>query len=139
MICLLWGDKSTIPKTKTQLYQETVKYLWNRYYKVKMGRDLTLDMLDENSDNDEFDEELKELLNKLGKVALKSTYLKDGKVIFTKKEFRKDVCNLGCQVGILTREQLRSELQKKTSVTFLHSTYQYFCAAVHLAHLLDTK
>ena len=135
MICLLWEDQSTIPKTKTQLYQETIGYLWKRH-KARPFRDPTLG---KDSDNEEFDEELKELLNQLGKVALQSIDLKGNKFIFTEKEFEKDVCNVGCQVGILTREQSRSGLENKISVTFLHSTFQDFCAAVYLSYLSDTK
>ena len=136
MICLLWEDQSTIPKTKTQLYQETIKYLWKRH-KARPFRDPTLV---KDSDNEEFDEELKELLKQLGKVALRCIDdLNNSKFIFTEAEFEKDVCNLGCQVGILTREQSRSGLKNKTSVTFLHSTFQEFCASVYLAYLLETK
>ena len=135
MICLLWEDRSTIPKTKTQLYQKTIRYLWKRY-KARMGGDPTLD---EDSDDEGFDDELKDLLNKLGKVALHNTHFNGYKFTFTEKEFGRDVCNLGCQVGILTTEQSRIGLKRKTSVSFLHSTFQKFCAAVYLVYLLDTK
>ena len=135
MICLLWEDQSTIPKTKTQLYQQTIKYIWKRY-KAKTGGDLPLDA---DLDNKELDEELKDLLNKLGKVALNNMHLNGCKFTFTEKEFEKDVCNLGCQVGILTKEQSRSGLERKTVVQFLHSTFQRYCAAVYLAYLLKSN
>ena len=134
MICLLWDDQCSLPNTLTQLYQKTVNFLWKRY-KTKIGDSLSSD---EDSDDEGFRAELKEVLNRLGEVALQGE-LQENQVIFKEKDFGREVCNLGCQVGIITKEHTRSGLRRKKFVKFLHSSFQCFCAAVHLTDLIGTN
>ena len=133
MMCLLWDDEGSLPQTITQLYQKTIHFMWKRY-KNKKGDSLSSD---EESDDEGFGDELKELLDKLGEVALHGECQKN--VMFKEKDFGGKVCNSGCQVGLITKELKRSGLKRKKVVTFLHSTFQAFCAAVHLTNLMATN
>ena len=132
MICLLWEDECELPQTKTQLYEDTIKYLWRRY-QSKMGEDPSSD---EDSDDGKCEDQLNDLLNKLGQVALRGQKVDEMKVVFDEKEFGKEVCAFGCHLGILSKERLRSKLKRKTSVTFLHVTFQEFCTAKHVSNLI---
>ena len=132
MICLLWEDECELPQTKTQLYEDTIKYLWRRY-QSKMGEDPSSD---EDSDDGKCEDQLNDLLNKLGQVALRGQKVDEMKVVFNEKEFGKEVCEFGCHLGILSKERLRSKLKQKTSVTFLHVTFQEFCTAKHVSNLI---
>ena len=129
MICLLFEDQCTLPKTKTKLYQATINHLWKRY-KSKKGQTLT----DDQSDG-EFEDELSVLINTLGEAIVNGIEQHDGKVLFNEQELGAEAFSLGCRVGIISRERLRSKLRSKTLVTCLHSSFQDFCAGVYLAKL----
>ncbi|XP_072035457.1 NLR family CARD domain-containing protein 4-like [Amphiura filiformis] len=132
MICLLWDDESRLPNTQTEMYHKTIQYLWKRHQtknKVETSSD-------DESDNEEFGEELNHLLSKLGEVALRSRNFDNFQVVFSEKDFGKEICRLGCQVGITSRERKRKSLKMTSAVTFLHSTIRDFCIAVHLVRLL---
>ena len=129
MICLLFEDQCTLPHTKTKLYQATINHLWKRY-KSKKGQTLT----DDQSD-DAFEDELSVLMNTLGEAILNDIEQHDGKVLFNEQELGAEAFSLGCSIGIISRERLRSKLKSKTLVTFLHSSFQDFCAGVYLAKL----
>ena len=129
MICLLFEDQCTLPHTKTKLYQATINHLWKRY-KSKKGQTLT----DDQSD-DAFEDELSVLINTLGEAILNDIEQHDGKVLFNEQELGAEAFSLGCSIGIISRERLRSKLKSKTLVTFLHSSFQDFCAGVYLAKL----
>ena len=143
MICLLWEDECKspqereckFPETKTQLYQSTINYLWRRY-KNKMGEEPSSD---DELDDGKFGDQLSDLLYKLGQVALKGVCLIEMKVVFDEKDFGKEVCELGCDLGILSKKRSRSKLKLKTSVKFLHATFQEFCISLHVANLIVTK
>ncbi|XP_072032831.1 NLR family CARD domain-containing protein 4-like [Amphiura filiformis] len=82
---------------------------------------------------------MQSLLCTLGKVALNGIEDEHQQVVFSEKDFGSEVFNLGCQVGIITRERLRSKCGVKPSVTFLHKSFQDFCAGMYLAKLLDSN
>ncbi|XP_072033493.1 uncharacterized protein [Amphiura filiformis] len=133
MICLLWQDDCTLPESKSMLYKETIKYLWKRHLD-KEGQSLS----DEDS-GDEFQDGLSSLLHSLGEVCIMGILQDSNKVVYKEKDFKQDVFHLGCRVGLITKKKLRSKLNVKNSVTFLHKTFQDFCAAVYLSNLHDTN
>ena len=51
----------------------------------------------------------------------------------------KELFLLGCETGLLTRERLRSKLNLYSSITFLHKSFQEYCAAWYLADLHSTN
>lgn len=136
MICLLWKDQGRLPATKTQLYRETMTYLWQIYQK-KIGKNSVVDSQGSYADG------LESLLDELGKVALEglAPLVQAGEetVLFTERDIKEDVFVLGCKVGIISKERLRSKLNVVTFVTFVHKTFQEFCAGLHLANLHDTN
>ncbi|XP_072036598.1 NLR family CARD domain-containing protein 4-like [Amphiura filiformis] len=131
MICLLWDDESRLPNTQTEMYQKTITYLWKRY----QTKNRVETSSEDESDNEELGDELNHLLNKIGEVALQGWSPDHIQVVFREKDFGREICMLGCQVGIISKLRKRRSLKMTSSVTFLHSTFQDFCIAVHLAHL----
>ncbi|XP_072042869.1 NACHT, LRR and PYD domains-containing protein 3-like [Amphiura filiformis] len=136
MICLLWETDCSLPKTMTQLYRKTVRHLWN-VYKSKEGQEPPSD---EESDDEKLGDELNKLIHQLGKVALQNFDMQiDGyKNTFNRNDFESEVLELAHRVNILSKETSKSELSKKTSVTFLHATLTEYCAGVYLSSLIDT-
>ncbi|XP_072033489.1 protein NLRC5-like isoform X2 [Amphiura filiformis] len=132
MICLLWEDQCSLPHTKTQLYKNTLNHMWKRYKSKESP-------VDEESYGEEMTGEMQSLLCMLGKVALNGIKDEYEQVVFTEKDFGSEVFNLGCQVGIITRERLRSKCGVTALVTFLHKSFQDFCAGMYLAKLLDSN
>ncbi|XP_072043855.1 LOW QUALITY PROTEIN: protein NLRC5-like [Amphiura filiformis] len=131
MICLLWEGQCSLPSQKTQLYKNTLNHMWKRY-KSKEGNNCPLD-------DEEMTDEMKSLVCKLGKVALYGIDRENEQVVFSEREFGIEIFNLGCQVGIITRERLRARMTVKESVTFLYKSFQDFCAGMYLAELLDSN
>ena len=107
MICLLFEDQCTLPNTKTELCQETIKHLM-RTYTCKKGHILT----DESAD--EFDDQLFSLINTLAEMTLKDIEQHDGKVLFNEEELGAEAFSLGCSIGLISRKRLRSKGKSKT-------------------------
>ncbi|XP_072044572.1 NLR family CARD domain-containing protein 4-like [Amphiura filiformis] len=137
MICLLWEDQCSLPSTKTQLYKNTLNHMWKRY-KSKESQNFPSDE-ESDSDDEEMTDEMKSLVYTLGKIVLNGIYHGNEQVVFSEKDFGSKVCNLGCQVGIITRERLRSKCKVKALVIFLHKSFQDLCAGMYLAKLFDSS
>ncbi|XP_072032835.1 protein NLRC5-like [Amphiura filiformis] len=136
MICLLWQDDCTLPESKSLLYKETIKYLWKRHLDKEHEEGQSLS--DGDSD-DEFQDELSTLLHRLGQVCIRGILQDDDKVVFKEKDFKQDVHHLGCRVGLITKKRWKSKLNVKKTITFLHKSFQDFCAAMYLSNLHDTN
>ena len=122
--CLLWEDQQKLPDTQSQLYREFVLYLWKKYC-MRQQKNVSFD--------GKIEQELKEAILKLGTVALDGICpkknIKKEKIVFSDIDFHKNLFSLGCNTGLLTRERLRSKLNTCSSITFLHKSFQEFCAA----------
>ena len=105
MICLLWEDQCTLPKTKTKLYQATINFLWKRYHS-KVGE---RPPQDDHSDDEEFEDDLKILIKTLGQVSL-SSYRQHGRchfnMTFTESDLGADTFSKGCKLGIISKKHL---------------------------------
>ncbi|XP_072045724.1 LOW QUALITY PROTEIN: NLR family CARD domain-containing protein 4-like [Amphiura filiformis] len=123
MLCLLWSDDQRLPERYTELYEQVVDYLWRRYKKAYGTSELV---------------DLQEVLLTIGKVALGGC-LYEGKCVFLDTEFTEDVLSVACQVGVLTKERLRSRLNMKTAVSFLHKSIQEYSGACYWVSLLRTN
>ncbi|XP_072015646.1 NLR family CARD domain-containing protein 4-like [Amphiura filiformis] len=127
LMCLLWEDERTLPTTQSELYAEFTSYLWRKFCEKHRNCD---------------DVSMSDFLCSLGKVALKGLMPKENllqeKLMFDEKDFP-DNLERGCQVGILTMERLKSKLRVSRAVTFLHKSFQEYCAAYYWATLFDSR
>ncbi|XP_072014911.1 LOW QUALITY PROTEIN: uncharacterized protein [Amphiura filiformis] len=117
LMCLLWEDEQKLPDTQSELYQEFALYLW-RNYCIKQDK----------QDNDT---EFNKAISELGQTAFAG--------LCPEGNFSQSQFELGCQTGLLTRERLRSKLHMISHVTFLHKSFQEYCAAKYWASLFDTN
>ena len=121
MLCLLWDDAQRLPDTFTALYEQVILYLWRRYQKAQSSM--------------RSDTGVQEVLLALGKVALGG--VSEGKVVFLESEFPNQVLKEACQIGLLTKERLRSRLNIETAVSFLHKSIQEYMAAYYWVALVE--
>ena len=126
MICLLWGDEKQLPDTMTDLYKNSVSYL-ARHLASKDDHEK------EDPDADVFEDNLDDMLKELGAVALKGLF--DNRLVFPSTEFRREVLEKACKIGVLTKERKRSKLRVVNQVTFIHKTFQEFCVAFPFVQL----
>ena len=127
LMCLLWEDAQALPNTQSELYTAFTSFLWTKF----CDRYNTPD-----------DVSLNDFLCDLGKVALDGLMPKEDlsqeKLVFDEKDFH-EVIERGCQVGLLTKERLRSKLTVSSAVTYLHKSFEEYCAAYYWAGLSDDK
>ena len=133
LMCLLWGDNQKLPDTQSELYQQFALYLWRKYcIRQAVDVDIEGDYGRENSTN---------FILGLGRVALAGLCPKENinweKIVFSENDF--DELHKGCAAGLLTKERLRSKLNITSAVTFLHKSFQQFCAANYWASLLEAN
>ena len=101
---------------------------WSSRWALASPRDQTEKMLEK---------ELDQVLTHLGKVALFGLLEDNGKarLAFDKREFEEDVLSKATDIGLVTTERIRVRLKTKLSTSFLHKTFQEFCAAKYLTNL----
>ena len=137
MMCFLWEAHQRLPTTKTQLLQNTFLYLWKIYKKKQQGDD---PISDEESDSDSCEDDLTDLILKLGKVAMCGLRMNSNlRIVFEASEFQGDLLKLGCKVNLINKETFRSGITKKIHVKFISFLFQIYCMAVYLSKLLDTN
>ena len=124
MLCLLWSDTQMLPDTSTALYEQVIKYLCKRYQST--------------CDASVADEDMSEVMLALGRVALDGL-TSEGKLVFSEKDFPDQVLDMACNVGLLTKERLRSKLNLSNSVSFLHKSVQEYCAAYYWVSLVENS
>ena len=134
MMCILWEDHQSLPATKTQLLQNTFLCLWKIYKKKNAGYN---SLSDEDLDTDISEDDLTALILKLGRVALYSSG--DKQFVFKMSEFERGVLKLGCKVNLINKKSMRVGLKRITYVIFVNILFQYYCAGVYLAKLLETN
>ncbi|XP_072017403.1 NLR family CARD domain-containing protein 4-like [Amphiura filiformis] len=132
LMCLLWEDGQKLPDTQTELYQEFIFFLWRKYC-TRRGKKVNL--------KSKTDGEFEQFISRLGEVALDGLCsiqnIEAEKIVFTDNDFE-DSFQLGCETGLLSRERLRSKLSTQSAVTFLHKSFQEFCAAKYWTNLYTT-
>ncbi|XP_072015013.1 NLR family CARD domain-containing protein 4-like [Amphiura filiformis] len=135
LMCLLWEDEQKLPDTQSELYQEFVLFLWRKYC-TRQGKNIDF--------KDKIGAEFAEVISALGCLALEGLCSKDNineeKIVFAENDFDEDksLYQLGCDIGLLTRERLRKRLSRDNAVMFLHKSFQEFCAAKYWANLYTT-
>ena len=126
LLCVLWEDQINFPDTLTQLYEEFIRAIWNRFCQT-------------SKDNNYL---YTDLQLELGKVALQGILPQDNVsediLEFPTEQFGA-FSDLGIKVGLITKQRWKFRLQEKTSVSFLHKSIQEFCAGRFLADLFSNN
>ena len=137
MMCLLWQNKQHISfRSMTKLYREAITYL-NKPFE------------DRPRPSAEFMYNIDTVLLFLGKYAMKAL-AKDNNLKIKRKEFVAEksdgdgrnsidpekLLEDSFRIGITFEEE--GDLLGDTSITFIHKTFQEYCAAVYLSHLFQT-
>ena len=137
LMCLLWEDEQKLPDTQSELYHEFAMYLWRKHC-IRQKKAINID-----DEDNKFREEFNKTILELGHVALDGLCpagnVKQEKIVFSQRDFEKNLYDVGCETGLLTRERLRSKLNVCNAITFLHKSFQEFCAAKYWAMLFQTK
>ena len=126
MLCLLWEDTKTQGITfysMTNLYKEalTEQYL-NKPFEDKDEERLP-------------GEEIENVLQILGKTAL--TALFENKILIKEDHFEnRNMLKCGIRLGLVICHD--GKLLGDTSVSFIHKTFQEYCAAVYMCRLFDS-
>ena len=125
-MCLLWADAQKLPNTQSELYEEFVSFLWTKFVDQHRGSLIT---------------NLDDFLCSLGKLALEGLMSKENlseeRLVFDEADFlNHGEFEMGCRVGLLTVERLRSNLRVSRAVMFLHKSFQEYCAAYCWARLI---
>ncbi|XP_022092886.1 protein NLRC5-like [Acanthaster planci] len=133
LICLVWSEGQKLPETLTELFTEAVFFIMKRYF-LATGKLSTCD-------EDEFlQNELKDLVQALGRIALEGLMLSGQKLIFEPSDFGNPaVVEKACKVGILSQERMRSKLRTVQCVTFIHKTFQEAIAGFYWATLVESN
>ena len=135
LMCLLWEDEQKLPDTQSELYQKFAHYLWRRYC---MKQDIEVDV-----EGDYGGEDFNNAIHELGCIALAGLCpeknIAKEKILFSETDFSESVFLKGCAIGLLSKERLRSQLNRCSAVTFMHKSLHEFCAARYWANLLETN
>ena len=118
MVCLLWEDSQTNNRqfqSMTGLYEQAVMYLNKPFEKKCQPPPETID----------------NVLIELGKPALEALF--ENMVQISGNKYDLDILEKAFDVGLTIEEE--GALRNETYVTFVHKTFQEFCAAKYLAHL----
>ena len=132
----LSGSSTQLPSKITDIYQMTVKMVFFNHNREKWSLN-KLETLKETHMYEPFEnfpEELKELFNRLGEIALKG--IKEGRLLFASSEVNGlEDCGLLHKLPNLQSKRPLTD-PPKSQFCFTHLTVQEFFAA---KHLVDTK
>ncbi|XP_071809978.1 NLR family CARD domain-containing protein 4-like [Asterias amurensis] len=121
LMCSLWAEKNTLPDTMTRLYKSAFQYIFKRKERN----------IKEN--------EISEVLIRVGKVALDCLISKDRSFDFREGDFEKSALDEAMKAGVLTSERIIDGLDTYQSVSFIHHLFLEYCAALYWQSLINTE
>ena len=135
LFCTIWEDKQNFPGTISGMYEEFMQTIWERFC---------------NKSNNEGKKEYHDQLTQfLGHNAL-SGLLSNSEILEDKVDFHEldlevhsnlcklgsnDLCRIGLEVGLITKQRWQFRAREKPIISFLHKSFQEFYAARNLAYL----
>ena len=126
MLCLLWSElEELLNQTITEIYDAALLHL-AKHKQVKYEN--------EELDIQSLKNHIQKSMLQIGKVAINALF--EDKLAFHANEFDPRVLDEACHLRLLSKERIRSKLNPVQQVTFIHKTYQEYCAAIYLSHLL---
>ena len=131
MICVIWKDKNTLPSTLSELYCQTIQYLARHW----RARDYSSMPFEEFKNHVQFDQ----IMVRLGRTALRGL-LHDSTLVFKEDEFDSfKIVEQGCSLGIMSKSSEVSSFGMITYFSFIHKTFQEYCAAVYISSVADSE
>ena len=126
MLCLLWNENEDLQsETITEIYDAALLHL-AKHRQVKLEN--------EEVDVDALKNHLDKTVLQMGELAINA--LLEDRLTFLASEFDPRVLEEVSHLGLLSKERVRSKLNPVQQVTFIHKTYQEYCAAIYLSHIL---
>ena len=120
MTCIIWSQEQSLPDTISALYKKVIEYLV-KHWQTKESQQPAA---------------AQEILIKLGGIALEGLVDKNSKLIFKEDDFDSpNTVEQGCSLGLVTKDCTLSGFDMVTNVSFIHKTFQEYCAALYLANL----
>ena len=126
MICIVWNRNHILPDRITPLYENALMFLAeHKGYAVY-------------ADNESFLQAIASIAQALGKPALLHLLEEDDQLIFKPTEFNSTVLNSAYRIGIVSKERHYFDSSVE-HVSFIHKTFQEYCAAAYFVSLLNTR
>ena len=135
LLCIIWEDKQNFPDTVSGLYEEFMLTIWERFCNKP-----------NNEGKKEYHDQLTQFLghNALSGLLSNSETLED-KVEFHESDLEvhsnlcklglSDLCQIGLEVGLITKQRWQFRARQKLIISFLHKSIQELYAARNLAYL----
>ena len=122
MMCIIWKHEQSLPSTISALYHKVIEYLI-KHWRTRESKQQA---------------DVQEILIKLGNIALQGLY-NNSQLIFEESDFNSpDTVEEGCILGLMTKYCTVSGFDKVTNVSFIHTTFQEYCAAMYLTNLAES-
>ncbi|XP_072042796.1 protein NLRC5-like [Amphiura filiformis] len=131
MICVIWQQNKSLPGTISGLYHQVIEYL-TRHWMARESSEMSFAQFKIHISFDQ-------ILIILGKTTLDGLVDQDSKLIFQEQEFDSShIVDRGCSLGVISKDCTVRGFDRVTNVSFIHKTFQEFCAAMYLASLVET-
>ena len=129
LMCTTWEKCLKLPDRVTKLFHAAIRVLYQHRVSKRRSPDTFTK------------ETFADLMTKLGRVAIAGLLNSNGvRVHFRRAEFdSEDLVTLGCEVGLLSHTRTMHGLDAVDHVTFLHKTFQEYCAAAYLEDLATSN
>ena len=118
LMCVLWKDQCTIPKTMSLLYRDALKYIFKRKVDVPPA-------------------EIAKVVITIGKIALDGLLSAEQSLSFPESVFDESVLNTAKSAGVLISQRVLKGLDTNHSVHFIHKTINEYCAAMYFQSLFE--
>ena len=133
MICVIWKNNNSFPNSVSELFHQTIEYL-ARHWKDREQKFESMSFKEFKNHN-KFDQ----ILVNIGKTALHGL-LQDSKLIFKDDEFdSSEAVDQGCSLGIMSKDSKVSGFDTMTYISFVHKTFQEYCASLYLSNIADSE
>ncbi|XP_022108000.1 NLR family CARD domain-containing protein 4-like [Acanthaster planci] len=128
LMCFTWAEEGKLPHQITKLFSHKIEHLFQR-----------VDSKETDSQANTYAHDTKTDIFALGRLALEGLLDPDGpKLYFMASEINRedsDIFEKGCKIGLLSKTETVYGLTSVTLFSFLHKTFQEYCAAVYLDSL----
>ena len=122
MVCISWNRTHVLPDRITPLYENALMFLAEHKGNISADNELSL----------------KSVVQALGKPAFLHLLEAEDQLIFTPNEFNSTVLDYAYRIGIVSKERHYFDTSVEHA-SFIHKTFQEYCAAVYFVSLFDTR